>query len=379
MKISTDGTVHEQPLLRLPIGRNSLTDGHSPDEKRLLLQFFAHFPLIISGDFLFLQQSRNPKSRRGKMTKNIQQPNASSTQVAQNPSEQSKNSYFADVNNTTTDATATAKATVSPDQTATANPNVGNAHIAKAKATAATHVNESSPVISQSTSEITPNPSKKSLTKAQRTQISASNIAKTAILAGLSYFLYMFVKFPLAVIFPKFLEIQFSDLPALLGGFSMGPIYACAIILVKCLLKMPFSDTACVGEIGDILLGIAFVLPATLIYQRRKSKKTALLGIVVGMFCSTAFAVLVNRFLLIPYYVVAMFGGNIQPLVGMVSVLYPDVTAESFYTYYLLLAIIPFNLLRLTITGALSFLVYKPLSKVLHWHGIDSDKSTKKA
>jgi len=118
----------------------------------------------------------------------------------------------------------------------------------------------------------------------------ALTLAKLAILSAISYILYMFVKFPLPMLFPSFLDLQISDLPALIGGFAMGPWYGCIIIVVKCLLKMPFTGTACVGELGDIVMGIAFVLPASFIYKYHKTRKGALLSLAVGVLSSTAAA-----------------------------------------------------------------------------------------
>ena len=120
----------------------------------------------------------------------------------------------------------------------------------------------------------------------------ALTLAKLAILSAISYILYMFVKFPLPMLFPSFLDLQISDLPALIGGFAMGPWYGCIIIVVKCLLKMPFTGTACVGELGDIVMGIAFVLPASFIYKYHKTRKGALLSLAVGVLSSTAAACL---------------------------------------------------------------------------------------
>ena len=81
-------------------------------------------------------------------------------------------------------------------------------------------------------------------TNNKKQAFSTKDLAKIAILSALAYILYMFVKFPLPFIFPAFLDIQFSDLPALIGGFAMGPWAGCLIVVVKCLLKMPFSTTA---------------------------------------------------------------------------------------------------------------------------------------
>lgn len=192
---------------------------------------------------------------------------------------------------------------------------------------------------------------------------SAKNIAKIAVLTAVAYVLYMFVKFPLPMLFPVFLDIQFSDLPALIGGFAMGPWAGCLIVVVKCLLKMPFSTTACVGEIADIIMGIAFVLPSAILYKKAKSKKSAFIGVVIGAVCCIIASVLSNWLLLIPFYA-QVFGWD--AILGMVSSLYANVTQASFYTYYILLAVIPFNILRCSIVVAFTFLLYKRVSPILH-------------
>lgn len=208
---------------------------------------------------------------------------------------------------------------------------------------------------------------KKQCKRRRIVRFAASNAAKIAVLTAVSYILYMFVKFPLPFLFPSFLDIQISDLPALLGGFAMGPVSGCLIIVFKCLLKMPFSTTACVGELGDILIGIAFVLPAALIYRFFKNKKGAFWGIILGIAVSAVSALLVNRFLLIPFYLLELYEGNWETFLGMFRILYSEITSETFYAYYLPLAVVPFNILRGAICGGLTFLVYKPLSRALHW------------
>ena len=130
---------------------------------------------------------------------------------------------------------------------------------------------------------------------------------------------------------------------------------------------MPFTGTACVGELGDIIMGIAFVLPASYIYKYHKTKKGALLSLAVGVLSSTAAAMLVNRFVLIPFYLQAMFGGSWEPLLGMVSSIYPDATAANFYDFYIFLGVLPFNLLRCLICAVITFFTYKGTSRLLHY------------
>lgn len=197
---------------------------------------------------------------------------------------------------------------------------------------------------------------------------SAAYLAKMAMLTAISFLLYLYVKFKLPI-FPSFLEVQISELPALLAGFSMGPISGCLVIIFKCLLKFPLSSTAYVGEATDILLGIAFVLPASLIYKYKKDIKHALIGLVVGMVVLTGMAILINRFVSIPFYVKLYFHGNFDAIVGMLKTLYKDINNDNFYFYYLLAGVLPFNLFRCIIVAGLTFVLYKRLSKILHWNG----------
>lgn len=197
-------------------------------------------------------------------------------------------------------------------------------------------------------------------------KFSAVYLAKIAILTGISFVLYAFVKFPLPFMFPSFLDMQFSETPALLAGFAMGPLSGCLVIVLKCLLKFFMSSTQFVGEITDMIIGIAFVLPASLIYKMKKDIKHAIIGLAAGTLLVTASAVLVNRFISIPFYVQVFFNGNWNILLNICRPLYPAVTRENFYTYYLLLAVVPFNLLRCLITALFTFLLYKRLSPLLH-------------
>ena len=185
----------------------------------------------------------------------------------------------------------------------------------------------------------------------------------------------MFVKFPLPFMFPSFLDMQISDLPALLGGFALGPVEGALIIIIKCCIKMPFTSTACIGELGDIAIGVANVLPAALIYRFFKNRKGAILGMVVGMVCAVIVGVLMNWLVLIPFYA-NKFG--MAAIVGMMQALYPNVTADTVYNYYLPLAVVPFNILRCLVCALVTYFTYKPLSKALHWE-IKTKKSTNAA
>ncbi|MBP5404679.1 MAG: ECF transporter S component [Clostridia bacterium] len=198
-------------------------------------------------------------------------------------------------------------------------------------------------------------------------KITPAYITKVALLTGIAYLLYLFVKIKLPFMFPSFLEMQFSELPAILAGFSLGPAAGVIVVILKCLLKFPFSSTIYVGEWTDMVLGVMYVLPASIIYALHKNKKNAIIGLAVGTFTSVIAAMILNRFVSVPFFVELYFEGDFAGIVGFLSVLYPKLTEENFYPIYLFAGVLPFNLIRLALMSLLTFFVYKRLSKALHW------------
>lgn len=202
------------------------------------------------------------------------------------------------------------------------------------------------------------------LTKPQKnTVFSAKYLAKVGVFAALTYVLYLFPKFPVAVIFPSWLEINFADVPALIGTFSLGPLGGALIILVKFLLKLPFTSTGCSGEFADLLCGLALVLPAGVIYKYHRSFKGAIVAMAVGSVCTAAVAIFTNRFIVVPWFVNVM--GGWEPILGMIRPLFSNVTEHNFYTYYLWLSVVPFNLLRCLLASVITALSYKHVSRLL--------------
>ena len=193
----------------------------------------------------------------------------------------------------------------------------------------------------------------------------ANMIAKISIFSALSFVLYMFPKFTLPF-FPSFLEINFSDIPALIGGFLLGPFAGAVIVAVKVLIKLPFSSSAGVGELADFLIGVSFAVVPAIIYRKHKTIKFALIGIIIGAIASIVMAVISNIYILIPFYVRVFFNGDMNLLVNLCKAVIKDITVENFYTKYTLYAVIPFNILRCTIAGSLTFLLYKRISKLFH-------------
>lgn len=196
---------------------------------------------------------------------------------------------------------------------------------------------------------------------------SSTRIAVIAVLSAIATILYI-LKFPISVIFPSWLELNFSDIPALIGTFALGPLSGAIIVVVKILLELLFTGTSTmfVGDFADIILGCAFVIPAGLIYKYNRTFKGALLGLVAGALSSTALSILANWLILVPFYLTMFFGGSWDPLLGIMSAIFGDVTRETFYTYYLWCSVLPFNVLRCAIAIIVVLPVYKHISRVIN-------------
>ncbi len=187
-------------------------------------------------------------------------------------------------------------------------------------------------------------------------------LVTAGILAAISTVL-RFLETPLPMI-PSFLKLDLSNIPALIGGFALGPIAGTAILLIKNLIYLPFTQTLGVGEIADFIISLTFVLPAALIYKYKKNRKGAVIGMATGTgIMSFAAAPLMNYFVLIPFYVGLFFDNSLDKLVGLSAAVNPSIT--SVWTY-ILLAVLPFNVIKCVIVSIATGLLYKPLSPLLH-------------
>lgn len=206
-------------------------------------------------------------------------------------------------------------------------------------------------------------------------------ITITAFLAALSSILYYFVKFPMALfipIIPPFLEINFSMIPVLLGGYMVGPVYGFIIALIRCLVKLPASSTAFVGEIADLLIGVVAVLLTSIIYKKYKTKKGAFISLTCGCLGWIIASLFVNAFILIPTYINLYFNGSVDGLVGLLSAI-PGITRENYLMKYILFGALPFNTILSLVVCIVTFIVYKPLHKfILNIAGANKEKTCEK-
>lgn len=190
-----------------------------------------------------------------------------------------------------------------------------------------------------------------------RSNLSVQYMTRIAILGALSA-----VLFPLEIPIVAFYKLDFSTLPALLGAFSMGPLPGLAILLIKDLSRLVYSSSMYVGELADFIMSAAFILPASLIYRKHKTRKTALVGMAVGTLCMIVVSALVNWKMMIPFYMTA-FHMDMEAIIGMAQKALPFVDTEW---KVLLYVTAPFNLLKGFVLSLLTFVLYKRLSPMLH-------------
>ncbi len=180
-------------------------------------------------------------------------------------------------------------------------------------------------------------------------------LTRVAILAALASILFL-IEIPIVA----FYKLDLSNIPVLLGAFSMGTVPGLIILLLKSLIGLFHSSSAGVGELADFIMGAALVIPAALIYHHHKTRKTALIGMAVGTLTMVAVSVLANKYIMLPFYM----GAYHMDMEGILN--FAKVDGVDSEWKLLLLITAPFNLLKGVVLSIITGLIYKPLSPILH-------------
>ena len=196
----------------------------------------------------------------------------------------------------------------------------------------------------------------------RQTIFSPKGMAKIGILSGLAVVLMLF-DFPLPIA-PSFYKLDFSELAVLLGGFSMGPLAAIMIEALKNILNVLFtgSNTAYVGEFANFVIGALFTAVASAIYHHKKTRKNAIIGMVVGTLVMAAAGAVVNALVMLPMYS-TMYNMPMDVIIGMGSAICGWIS--DIWTFCLF-AVVPFNIVKGIIISILTSLIYKHVSPLLH-------------
>ena len=196
----------------------------------------------------------------------------------------------------------------------------------------------------------------------QRTR--TRTITQVAMLGAVAGVLMNF-EFPIPFLAPSFYQLDFSEIPVLIGSFAMGPLAGVMIELVKILVHLVTKGTitAGVGDLANFLFGCAYVIPAGLIYRFHyvKSRKHAVVGMAVGTVLTTILACFMNAFVLLPAYGKA-FGMPIESFIEMGAAVHSSVDGML---GFVAMIIVPFNLFKYTLTSVIVFFIYKRIRVVL--------------
>lgn len=183
-------------------------------------------------------------------------------------------------------------------------------------------------------------------------------IVRAGIFSALSAILYIFVKFPVPI-FPAFLEFHFDEVPAFIASFAYGPLLGFIVLVIKTLIKLPFTTTMCVGELADLVYSIVFIIPAAIIYDRNRKFKSVLIGFGIGTVLQLVVSLIVNVYLMIPFYCF-VYGIDEGALLGMAQAANSNISNVKWSLG--LLAILPFNAIK----DAAIILITLPTYKSLH-------------
>ena len=180
---------------------------------------------------------------------------------------------------------------------------------------------------------------------------STASLTYASLLTALAIILSYFPEIPLAF-FAPWLKLDFSFTPLLILGFSLGPVMAAISLVITNVVHILGGTTSGVGELANILIGLAFLMPPTLMYRRNHTWRGAIIGMILGVFLMTLVGVAANRYLLLPTY----FGSEFEAVMGNMGL-----SVQG----YLWAAVLPFNLIKGVANALLTQLLYKRLSGIL--------------
>ena len=192
--------------------------------------------------------------------------------------------------------------------------------------------------------------------------LTPTTLVKISILSAIGYIL-MFISVPLPMLFPEFLKVDISDLPALLGGIALGPMAGVTIAFFKNLLQFitGMSTTGGVGEFANFLIGGSFVFTDSYIYSKKRDVAGVIIGLISGIIVMTIVGCIANYFIILPFY--SKIGWSIDAVVAMGSAINPAINNKLSFVIWI---IAPFNILKSGIMSLLTLPMYKKTEKIFN-------------
>lgn len=191
-------------------------------------------------------------------------------------------------------------------------------------------------------------------------RVNARKIAVTGIFTAMAVVL-MYLEFSVPFM-PPFLKFDFSELPVLVGSFALGPAYGIVIELLKNLIHLPVTATSGIGEMSNFITGSIYVFAAGKFYEKHRTRKGAIISMLIATLTLGIIAVPFNYFITLPLYG-SILNYSTEAIVGMSAAVNPMITDK---TSLVLWAFLPFNILKGLVIGFITFWVYKPISKLIN-------------
>jgi riboflavin transporter FmnP len=197
---------------------------------------------------------------------------------------------------------------------------------------------------------------------ALRTVSSTRRLCLVAICGAVACILHIF-DFPLPFLAPGFYKLDFSEVPVMLCGFYLGPSAAVVCEALKIFLKLILkgTSTAFVGDFANFAVGCSLVVPAAILYHTKKTRKSAVFGLITGTIVLTVFGSAFNGIYLIPKFS-ELYGLPLDAIVGMGTKINSSIT--SLFTL-VLFSVAPLNLIKGAAVSVLTLLLYKRVAKPL--------------
>ena len=194
--------------------------------------------------------------------------------------------------------------------------------------------------------------------------LATRKIVMIGMFSAISGILYCF-DFSLPMISPPFYKLDFSELPAMIAGFAFGPVAGVLVEFIKELVKLVIkgTSTAFVGDLANFLIGCMLVLPASIIYQFKKSRHTAVLGCVVGTVIMTVFGTWFNAVYLLPAFS-ELFGMPMETILEMGKAI---IAGVKDLTTFVIFMVAPINIIKGVGISILTMLIYKKVSPIIKY------------
>lgn len=182
-------------------------------------------------------------------------------------------------------------------------------------------------------------------------------LAFTGIFAAVAFVL-QYIEIPVPFM-PTFIKFDFSDFPALIGAFSMGPVCGIVIELIKNLLHCLVSQSFGVGELSNFILGAVFAGVAGWFYRYHKTRKGAIAASLLGAIVMAAISYPSNVFVVYPVYYQFM---PKETILAAYQAIIPSMRSVE---QSILCFNVPFTFVKGMIDVVITFLVYKKLSPII--------------